>query len=242
MADTVLLADPDVQLRRRLAHELTADGYVVVHVPSEGALAGALLANAPDLLVLGDFDGPGAAARVAAAVRAGDRTGGEPDPTPIVVLTDDADTLAMMRCFDAGVDDFRPKSITYLELRARIRAILRRAAHARRPRRLRVDGLAVDLDAGQASWRGRLLELTRLEFALLARLAEAPDRLWAKEELLRDVWGYPETTRTRTVDAHAHRLRRKLRRAGAQGWLVNHRGVGYRLVHRLASPPGVDAA
>jgi DNA-binding response OmpR family regulator len=242
MAQTLLLADPDRQLRKRLAHELTADGYIVAHVPSERAIAGALLANSPDLLLLGDFGGPGAAARITATLRAGDYTGQEPDPTPVLVLTDETDTLAMMRCFEAGADDFRPKGITYLELRGRVRAILRRTAQLRRPRRVRIDGLSIDLDGRDATWRSEPLDLTGKEFALLARLASEPDRVWTKDELLRDVWGYLAAGRTRTVDAHASRLRRKLARAGARGWVLNCRGIGYRLTDIPTTPPTDQAA
>ena len=82
-----------------------------------------------------------------------------------------------------------------------------------------------------ARYAGHPVALTRLEFELLARLSESPNRIWAKAELLRLVWGFenPTEMRTRTVDAHACRLRRKLDAAGARHLVVNRRGVGYAL-------------
>lgn len=239
---TLLLADHDRELRQRLARELTADGYIVVHVPSEGALGSALLATAADLLVLGDFDGPGANARLLGELRSGELTG-EPETVPVLVLADDAQLLALMRCFEAGADEFQSRAVSYIELRARMRAILRRSAHVARPRRLRVGPLMVDLAGQRAAWGGQPLDLSRMEFSLLACLASEPARVWTKNELLRDVWGYLSIGRTRTVDAHACRLRRKLANAGASGWILNIRGIGYRLADHFDVPPSdADAA
>jgi DNA-binding response OmpR family regulator len=71
------------------------------------------------------------------------------------------------------------------------------------------------------------------EYLLLIHLAADPERVFTKRELLRNIWAYPGATRTRTLDAHACRLRKKLERAGAVGYVVNRCGVGYRLVDRV---------
>ena len=73
------------------------------------------------------------------------------------------------------------------------------------------------------------MQVAGKEFELLARLASAPQRVFTKDELLRDVWGYRSSARTRTLDSHASRLRRKLASAGAGRCIVNVWGVGYRL-------------
>lgn len=229
---SLVLADQERELREMLARELRADGYAVTCAPSGSAVAGAIRQARPCALVLGDFDGPGANARLIERLRSGELTG-EPDKTPVLVLTIDASELALLRCFEAGADDFLAKTASYVELRARLRALLWRCAGERAPRQLRVGALLVDLDELQASWAGQALSLTATEFDLLAFLASVPERVWTRPELLREVWGYKSIGKTRTVDAHAGRLRRKLAQAGAEGWIVNRRGIGYRLAEEV---------
>jgi len=149
------------------------------------------------------------------------------------VLSGAAGEWVPLRCFEAGCDDFQRKPVSYLELRARVRAIVRRTSPVTGKRPRRVGALAIDPGALEAHYAGTRLELSRLEFALLCQLASDPLRVFTKRELLRDVWGYRADARTRTLDAHACRLRRKLHRAGAAGHVVNLRGLGYRLVDRV---------
>lgn len=226
---TLLLADRDRELLRRLSRELAGDGYLVVHVRSADALGSALLATAPNLIVLGDLADWPANAGLIDRLRSGDLTG-DADSTPLIVLTDEADLFARVRCFEAGADDVAPKTTSYIEFRVRIRALLRRSTYLPRPKLLRVGELTVNLSARTAAWATEPLALSRIELRLLARLAATPDRVVAKDDLLREVWGYRSMGKTRTADAHASRLRRKLATAGADGWLVAVRGVGYRLL------------
>jgi DNA-binding response OmpR family regulator len=108
---------------------------------------------------------------------------------------------------------------------------MRRARGATLTREIRVGALVVDRHARRARYAGRALGLSAKEFALLAALARDPRRVLTKRELLRDVWGYLGQARTRTVDSHASRLRRKLIAAGAgERFVVNVWGVGYRLL------------
>lgn len=92
--------------------------------------------------------------------------------------------------------------------------------------------LTVDPESRRATVGETGLQLARKEFALLLVLAAQPDRVFTKEELLATVWGYTGVARTRTLDSHASRLRRKLRKAGAEGMVVNAWGIGYRLWDR----------
>ncbi len=112
---------------------------------------------------------------------------------------------------------------------ARIDAVLRRAA--RRPLRgaIRVGELAIDPGSRTARMRGELLELSTKEFGLLLALAEDPFRVCSKRDLLRDVWGFRAPGETRTLDAHACRLRKKLSGGDGRLWVLNVRGIGYRL-------------
>ena len=116
-----------------------------------------------------------------------------------------------------------------LELLARIRAVLRRASPSLRDR-LEAGPIAVDLVTRRATVHGRTVALPAKEYDLLAKLATEPERAFTKEQLLREVWGYVALGRTRTLDSHSSRLRRKLRQAGAGPCVVNIWGVGYRLL------------
>ena len=130
---------------------------------------------------------------------------------------------ALERC-----DDYLARPFVYEELVARIRAVLRRCP----PRSELVDlGELVDRPrrAARARAATREVALSQKEYALLVKLAGDPDRVFTREHLLRDVWGYPGFAPTRTLESHASRVRCKLEAAGLEGWVVNVWGVGYKL-------------
>ena len=154
---------------------------------------------------------------------------GEPGRTwnrdvPVIVLgPEEADAVDRVRAFQRGADDYLPRPVVYDELLARIRAVLRRVAAA--PRTLEVGDLAIDRRARVVTVRGEAVHLAGKEFELLAALAAEPHRVFTKDELLRDVWGYRSFTRTRTLDSHVSRLRQKLERTGDDRFVVNVWGV-----------------
>ena len=96
---------------------------------------------------------------------------------------------------------------------------------------LEIGSLAIDRAARRITVLGQEVELSGKEFALLVKLASAPDRVFTREQLLRDVWGFRTYVPTRTLESHASRVRRKLAAAGLPGWVVNVWGVGYKLRH-----------
>ena len=134
-----------------------------------------------------------------------------------------------MRAFERGCDDWLARPFDYEELLARIRAVLRRA----RPQpaeRMQAGRIVVDRATRRVTVGDAPVVLAGREFELLCKLASDPVRVFTKEQLLREVWGFRSSARTRTVDSHASRLRRKLGAAGVGECVVNIWGVGYRLL------------
>lgn len=233
---SILLADEDSVTRAFLADNLIADGYDVLVAQDRAAALDALRTHQPDLVIC-DINGDSLG--LLDAVRRADGLASRMDPdTPLIILSADADALARLRYWERGSDDVVAKPLSYPELRARIRVLLRRArGHGAGP--LRVGALRIDHAAREVHVGARRVELSAMEFALLRALAIAPARVHTKQELLRDVWGFRSEGRTRTVDSHACRLRTKLRAAGAPTLIENVWGVGYRL-YASAGPPAPD--
>ena len=229
-APTIVLVEDDPVLSTFLADNLSADGYepVVAETLRDGLRE--LEFRRPDLAIvdLGLPDGSGL--ELIERVRTADGIASRLDPTvPLIVLSARAGDLDRVRAFERGADDFVPKPFSYGEFRLRIAAVLRRTRRRSGLGQLRVGELELDPAGREVRLRGRRIELSQKEFALLRALATDPTRVLTKQELLRDVWGYRTLGTTRTLDSHACRLRNKL---GVDGdrFVVNVWGVGYRLV------------
>ena len=149
--------------------------------------------------------------------------------TPVIVLSAAASELARVRLLERGADDVIASPFSYLELRARIAAVLRRTAPRRPQAVLNAGPLRVDVHQRTVRVGQRPVQLSAVEYRLLCQLASEPSRVFTRAELLRDVWGFQAPARTRTVDSHASRLRRKLTQAGGTGLVSNVWGIGYRL-------------
>jgi DNA-binding response OmpR family regulator len=228
--DTILVVEDDPATRTFLADNLTADGYELLVADTTRHAARLLETRAPDLVLLDlglpDADGLELLRRVRESDRAAARVDAD---LPVLVLSGRGGELERMRAWDRGCDDYVVKPFAYPELRARIGAVLRRASGRRRTGRVRVGPLEVDPLSRDVRVGGRAVTLAAKEFALLRALAAEPTRVFTKEELLRDVWGFRSLGQTRTLDSHACRLRQKLG-AGGERFVVNVWGVGYRLV------------
>ena len=202
MSTVLLLAEPEPFLARHL----TKDGFRVV---VDGSPA--------DLVLLAD-----SAAVEECRAQHGD--------VPVIVLGEpQSDAVDRVRALDRGCDDFLVRPFTYEELLARIRAVLRRTSPPEHEIR-RAGPLRADLATRTVTVADIAVALASKEYELLVKLMTDPTRVFTKEQLLRDVWGFRSLGRTRTLDSHASRLRRKLAAAGAGDVVVNVWGVGYRLL------------
>jgi two-component system response regulator MtrA len=148
---------------------------------------------------------------------------------PIVMLSAKGDTQDVVKGLEAGADDYMVKPFRHpSELIARIRTRLRRT-NADVSGLLTIGDLAIDVQAHQITRAGKQIALTRLEFDLLVALAKEPGRVFTRDALLSEVWGYRHSTDTRLVNVHVQRLRSKIEHdAEHPEIVVTVRGVGYK--------------
>lgn len=222
----MLLAEDDRAIRHALERALTLEGYEVTAVADGVEALAQAHRNRPDVLVL-DVMMPGIdGLQVCRVLRA------EGDRTPILMLTALVETADRIAGLDAGADDYVVKPYTAAEMAARIRAMLRRSrTESARPGPLRIGGLEIDPVRREASVDGRPLDLTRLEFDLLAYLAGREGEVVSRRQLLAEVWKQPYGGGDKTIDVHVAWLRRKLGESATEPrYLHTVRGVGVKLV------------
>ena len=225
----ILIVEDDEATKGFLADNLAADGFRVASASTAAEGLRAIEVRRPCLVLLDLRLEGGSGLDVLDRVRAADGLATRIDPDlPVIVLTGRAGEADRVRSLERGADDHVCKPFLYAELIARIRAVLRRAEGRRNQGVLRVRDLTIDPSTRIVRLGGRRIELSAKEFALLHALAVEPGRVYRKQELLRDVWGYLAVGRTRTLDAHACRLRKKLG-PSRRPWVLNVRGVGYKL-------------
>jgi DNA-binding response OmpR family regulator len=228
IASVVVCEDDDVTLELLCDH-LVADRYSVLPAPSASDALRLCRYNHPDLLLL-DLSLPDASGLdVLREIREADGVESRFDPRlPVIVLTGRGAETDRVRGLNSGADDYVAKPFSYPELRARIGAVLRRRS-SRRQGPNRVGDLVIDPVRRRVTVGDREVPLAKKEFSLLRALAADPTRVFAKEELLLSVWGFRDPGRTRTLDSHASRLRRKLDPDHGR-YVINTWGIGYRLV------------
>jgi DNA-binding response OmpR family regulator len=226
---TVVVCEDDAPTLELLCDHLDAERFATLPAPCAADALRLCHYKHPDLLVL-DLRLPDASGLdVLREVRASDGVTGRYDPgLPVIVVSGRATDADRVRGLLCGADDYVVKPFHLPELTARMRAVLRRR-DGKRAGPLRVGEVVVDPVRREVRVGGRPVVLANKEFALLRALAAEPTRVFTKEELLRDVWGFRSLGRTRTLDSHASRLRRKLDPEAGR-YVVNCWGVGYRLI------------
>jgi len=224
----VLVAVQDDAAREALIENLAADGHDPRGASSLGHTRSHLKQQVDLLLVDLGTD----TVHLIDVIRGG-RCPTADEWLPIIAGSASSDLFQPVRLLERGADDVIYEPWLYLEVRARLGALMRRITVGHGRQVLRAGALRVDLGARRV-WIGEAeIGLTNREFELLRVLISEPDRVFTREELLRVVWGWDEATAegacTRTLDSHASRLRRQLNACGGD-WVRNVWGIGYRLV------------
>jgi len=235
MNAALLLAAAEREPGPELARQLAGEGFQVLKAQFDREALELAERVRPDLVLVSQVD-------LCARLREGEPGRSWDRDVPVIVLGPErSDAFDRVRAFARGADDYLGMPVVYDELVARIRAVLRRVA-PEGPERLEVGELVLDRAARTVMLAGESVHVAGKEFELLAKLASNPRRVFTKEELLREVWGYRSGSRTRTLDSHACRLRRKLHGGSGCRFVVNVWGVGYRLIdpstsRSFARPP-----
>jgi len=220
----ILAVEDDERIRAAVKLALEDEGWTVVEAAS-GEEAVILFLRQPADVVLIDIMLPGIDGFELC------RTIRRHSDVPIVMVTARSDTHDVVAGLEAGADDYLTKPFAPKELSARIRALLRRArpAHPAHPKLVFGD-LQIIPDEGKVLRDDTELDLTKTEFRLLCELAQNPGRVFSREQLLDDVWGYGYFGDGRLVDVHIRRLRTKVEKDPANPrHVVTVRGLGYRL-------------
>jgi DNA-binding response OmpR family regulator len=222
MPSAVLVAETESETREYLGRQLPADGFDVLDAARRSEALELAERIRPDLVLLGELD-------LCLRLRRGEPGRTWDRNVPVIALAASADPDERVRALERGADDAVGRPFAYEELLARMRAVLRRAT-ASATEVVVAGDIVLDRRTRRVAVRETLVRLSAKEFELLLRLASEPYRVFTKDELLRDVWGYRAAGRSRTLESHTSRLRRKLRVAPEDDFVVNVWGVGYRLL------------
>ncbi len=217
----ILVVDDERLLVKGIKFNLENDGYDVL--TAYDGLEAVRLAESEEVdliildLMMPELDGLGACRRIR-----------EFSDVPIIMLTAKADDMDKLLGFEQGADDYLTKPFNILELKARVRALLRRSAAKQKPVRITQGHISLDTASRGAFNDGVPVELTAKEFDLIEILMRNPNRVYSRETLLDTIWGYEYRSDVRTVDVHIRRLREKLEKTPASPeYILTKWGVGY---------------
>ena len=224
MAISVLVAEDDKNIADLLQMYLEKEGYAVTIASDGGQALAKFRAIAPDLVLLDLMMPVMDGWSVCKAIR-------EESQTPVIMLTAKSETDDKVAGLKSGADDYITKPFEMKEVLARIEAVLRRADRGSQEsavRRLSFDKLTIDMDAFELTVDGRKVDTPPKEMELLFYLASSPNRVYTRNQLLDEVWGFDYFGDSRTVDVHVKRLREKLEGISEQWCLKTVWGVGYK--------------
>ena len=218
----ILVVDDEALLVKGIRFNLQSEGYEVI-TGSDG-LEAVSLAKDPEVglivldVMMPNMDGLTACAKIR-----------EFSNVPIILLTAKAEDMDKLMGFDSGADDYLTKPFNILELKARIRALLRRAGSQKQEANLLTIGnISLDLDARNAYRNGIMVDLTAKEFDVIEFLMKNANRVYSREALLDSIWAYEYRSDIRTLDVHIRRLREKLEENPADPqYIMTKWGVGY---------------
>ena len=219
----ILVVDDEELLVKGIRFNLQNEGYDVI--TGANGLEAVMLTQSerPDLVVLDvmmpEMDGLTACSKIR-----------EFSNIPIILLTAKVQDMDKLIGFDHGADDYLTKPFNILELKARIRALLRRSKEASAPAAayLTIGNIKLDLNARNAYRSGQLADLTAKEFDVIEFLMRNPNHVYSREALLDTIWAYEYRSDIRTVDVHIRRLREKLEENPAEPqYIMTKWGVGY---------------
>lgn len=218
----ILIAEDDRELRRLFAHVLIKNGYAVKEA-SNGKEALDVMDNEYFDLIISDIMMPVMDGyELVSFLRESGNT------TPVMMITAKDAFDDMRRGFLSGSDDYMIKPVNINEMVLRVGALLRRAQMINE-RRLTIGETVLECDSLTVTCNGGSMVLPQKEFMLLYKMASYPGRIFTRQQLIDDVWGYDSDSDTHTVDVHIGRLRDRFR-DNADFKIVTMRGVGYKVV------------
>ncbi len=219
----IMIVDDDENISELLRLYLEKDGYTV-KIANDGEVALAEFDEfAPDLMLLDIMMPKIDGYKVLEEIR-------KKSEIPVIMVTARGESFDKLQSFDLGVDDYIVKPFDAKEVLARIKAILRRSGNpAEDKQRIEYSNLVIDKVAFEVKINGKTVDMPPKELELLFHLASNPNKVYTRDQLLDEVWGFEYYGDSRTVDVHIKRLREKLEAAPSENWMLKTVwGVGYK--------------